>query len=49
MLREVQMAMRENFFSGRAVLQWHRLSRDVVESLFLECGCGTEGHGQWAQ
>ena len=24
-------------------MQWHRMPREVVE-----CGCGTEGCGQWA-
>jgi len=28
--------MRKNVFSGRAVLQWHRLHREVVESPSME-------------
>ena len=31
-----RLDMRKDFFSGRAVLQWHRLHREVVESLSLE-------------
>jgi len=46
-------------FSGRAVLQWHRLHREVVESLSLEVfqshvdvalrmwSVGTVGMGRW--
>ena len=30
------MDMRNNFFSERTVLQWHRLHREVVESPSLE-------------
>ena len=53
------MGMRKDFFSGRAVLQWHRLHREVVESPFLEVfqsrvdvalrtwSVGTVGMGWW--
>ena len=30
------MDIRNHFFSGEAVRQWHRLPREVVESPFLE-------------
>ena len=30
------MDVRKHFFSGIAVLQWHRLPREVVESPSLE-------------
>ena len=30
------MDIRRNFFSKRAVLQWHRLPREVVQSPSLE-------------
>ena len=31
-----RLVIRKHFFSKRAVRQWHRLHREVVESLFLE-------------
>ena len=31
-----KLDIRKHFFSGIAVLQWHRLPREVVESLFLK-------------
>ena len=31
-----RLDMRKNFFPGRAVLQWHRLHREAVQSLSLE-------------
>jgi len=49
-----RLDIRENFLSAREVRQWHRLHREVPPGISIPggvqepCGCGTEGHGQWA-
>ena len=42
-----RLDIRNNFFSGKAVMYWHRLLREVVESLSPEVVKKYEGHGQW--
>ena len=48
----LRLGIRKNFFSKRAVLQWHSCP-GVVGSPSLGCSepwrCGTEGCGQWAR
>jgi len=43
--REFHLNIRKHFFTLRVVRYWHRLTREVVESLSLEMFENPSGHG----